>query len=529
MAFVPISNLPYTLSNVLTLTLNNTSGTDISNTKFVFFVQVGSHSAISVGSVTGRLSITTTLSNVQVAEILDDSKSGNTSVSTTWVRWWAQIITQSTSVTSSAQLRVTIPENIFFPTIAVTVFKDTLQATKTLTGNDSKIVLNASTLSVTATIRNNTTNDPSPVQAWAVRNGTASATGSGYSVSGSITKPTSETVTIKIVNGRGVTKEYNYTLSDVVKYKVPSISIKSLERSTTDMEKVTVKYSISLFTGSFGTTSNSATVVTQSMGTDWETVATNTNFTASSLTVSNLAGYSADSTYSFRGVLTDSLNTITSPEVTLPVALPVISFSPDSADVFGTLHVHSRNNAVNRYIDINQDASYGAVNYRDTSDDSVENYVRMYDDRIVTGGDVVASSIALIDTLFYKNGDTYHVADSTPMTAYITTTATTIRIAIPVPKSLKRISSVTVTACMGAIISPQVSTTGYLNVPSATSAGSHQTDWLNASDVTVSASITHDHLIKVTLVGTSAFYNATNNRPLIYAPAFDGLTFKFNT
>lgn len=122
--------------------------------------------------------------------------------------------------------------------------------------------------------------------------------------------------------------------------------------------------------------------------------------------------------------------------------------------------------------------------------------------------------------LFYQVGDSITLNPTTPYTAYVTNSSTTIRITIPVDKSLRYINSINVIKMIGAIIGPN----GYLNLPGEASVGSHQTDWVNNS-VTISAVKINNYTIRVQLVGSSAFYNTTNNRPHAYIPSYGGIEF----
>ena len=520
MAFVPIP-INYTLGDSITLRLGDTSGTDISSTTFVFYIIVN-NSSIQVGQTRGSLTLTTQLSSTAISAILNVSKSANTSTSSSWATWYATANGVSTS--SPAAITVTIPPSTYYPKISGNpTFKDTLNTTKTLTGDEAKIVLNASTLSVTATIVNNSTvvNDPTTITSWAVKNGSKISSGSGFSISASITKPTSSTVTITIVNGRGVTKIFNYTLSNYVDYKIPTASITSLARTTSDMSKVTIKYTVSMFTGSFGATSNTATITTKSgelsNGTvsTWSTVDTKTNFASTSYT-KTLSGYTEDTEYGFKGTLQDALNTINITQVNLPVALPVLALSPDMADLFGTFHIHNRNNTVTKYLDIQQGTNGGIFRTRAVSDNTILNYIYLYDDRLTTAGDIVANGIYLLDSLFYKDGDTATLTNMIPIPGYITTNSTEMRFNVTVGKSLKNVSTVTVNSMYGLLRG----VAGYVE-------GNSNQEWVGKTGVTISANIIDYHSVKVSVNSSSALSNATNNSPVIFSPSGTGLVLEF--
>ena len=124
---------------------------------------------------------------------------------------------------------------------------------------------------------------------------------------------------------------------------------------------------------------------------------------------------------------------------------------------------------------------------------------------------------------FFSVENGLDIAGSHPYSGYITNSTKTIRLTIPVGKSLQKVSSITVTDMTGAIIGPD----GYLNIPGSSAVGSHNTVWTGNNNVTVSATKINNYTIGVSLVGTSAFYNTSNNRPLIYAPANGGISFSF--
>ena len=130
-----------------------------------------------------------------------------------------------------------------------------------------------------------------------------------------------------------------------------------------------------------------------------------------------------------------------------------------------------------------------------------------------------------LETQCFQNNDTVNFNEASPFSGHVISSASTIRITVIVGKSLKNVSSISVTQMIGAIVGAN----GSLNVPSAISAGALTTNWGTDSNTTITAAIINEHVVLVTLNGSSAFYNATNNRPVIYVPANGGLTLQFAT
>ena len=139
---------------------------------------------------------------------------------------------------------------------------------------------------------------------------------------------------------------------------------------------------------------------------------------------------------------------------------------------------------------------------------------------------------------FYQTGDTISFTNAvTPFAGYMTDSSATIRITIPVDKSLQFITSLEVTRMKGAI----VGVNGYVTYDSA-NVGSHQCDWLANCDVAVTK--VNNHLIQIVLTnpvdpghsGDSGKFLYTvksgntvtwsvykNNTPMNYCPSYGGL------
>ena len=122
---------------------------------------------------------------------------------------------------------------------------------------------------------------------------------------------------------------------------------------------------------------------------------------------------------------------------------------------------------------------------------------------------------------FYESGDSLTLNSTSPYSAYVTDSSKTLRITIPLGKSLQFINVINVESMIGAIIGPN----GYLNLPGETSVGSHSTQWDGAG--TITATKIDNYTIRVQIAAGTAFYNTTNNRPHMYIPSYGGITFNF--
>ena len=112
--------------------------------------------------------------------------------------------------------------------------------------------------------------------------------------------------------------------------------------------------------------------------------------------------------------------------------------------------------------------------------------------------------VNVLNAIFFKGGDTLTI-DGGIINGLITGSLKTIKLNIPVRKSLANISSISVTACKGGI---RTSDGGFVN------SGSDSTNWKTASGVTVSAAKVTDYMISLTISSSAAFSNVTNNTPV---------------
>lgn len=109
--------------------------------------------------------------------------------------------------------------------------------------------------------------------------------------------------------------------------------------------------------------------------------------------------------------------------------------------------------------------------------------------------------------MYYRSGETLR-RNLVPINGLITDSATTIHLSVGTGKSMKNVSTVTVTTMTGSILGDM----GYVNNFSSTSS------WL-VSGFTATATIIDEHTIRLTLTSTATMANVTNNRPVSYYPS----------
>ena len=117
-----------------------------------------------------------------------------------------------------------------------------------------------------------------------------------------------------------------------------------------------------------------------------------------------------------------------------------------------------------------------------------------------------ADDIDKWNDLYFEDGDTLTISNYYPLSAYVTSSTTSLRIGVPVGKSMANINTVSVTSLVGGCRG----TSGYLNSLSG--------DNNNYATLgTVSAAKASDNLVIITLNATNAFTNVYNNTPLTFA------------
>lgn len=116
------------------------------------------------------------------------------------------------------------------------------------------------------------------------------------------------------------------------------------------------------------------------------------------------------------------------------------------------------------------------------------------------------TAINLQNALFYKNNDTYAITSNFSVNGFITQSATEVYFTVFTEKSLRYISSASVTALNGLIRG----NSGYLD------SNSTAHNFLTDSAYTVTATIVSYNAVRVCIKKSSAYSNVTNNTPISY-------------
>lgn len=111
--------------------------------------------------------------------------------------------------------------------------------------------------------------------------------------------------------------------------------------------------------------------------------------------------------------------------------------------------------------------------------------------------------------LYYRDGEAMTVNQNLPIPGYVTSNTKTMRFSVTTGKSLKNISTVTVTAMGGWIRG----ISGYIN-----GYAQYAIDFLAEPTLTVTASKAGDHTVILVVTSTATITNVDNNTPLVYAP-----------
>lgn len=215
--------------------------------------------------------------------------------------------------------------------------------TQSLTGSASKIVLNASNVTITInfSLKYNATLKKVTI-------GGKTATISGSSASVTIDKPNTNSFSISAEDSRQYKVNDTYTITNYVVY-VPLTFVPTVARNEPTDGKVNISYNDSYFAGSFGSTDNTLTVEYRSRcisdnesfaedGSDWvslsPTITTSTNKYSQNITLEN---YNYQKSYEFELRAKDKLNTIYLKNVQIGIGIPVWDFGENDFNVNGEI------------------------------------------------------------------------------------------------------------------------------------------------------------------------------------------------
>lgn len=215
--------------------------------------------------------------------------------------------------------------------------------TQNLTGSASKIVLNASNVTITInfSLKYNATLKKVTI-------GGKTATISGSSASVTIDKPNTNSFSISAEDSRQYKVNDTYTITNYVVY-VPLTFVPTVARNEPTDGKVNISYNDSYFAGSFGSTDNTLTVEYRSRcisdnesfasdGSDWvslsPTITTSTNKYSQNVTLEN---YNYQKSYEFELRAKDKLNTIYLKNVQVGIGIPVWDFGENDFNVNGEI------------------------------------------------------------------------------------------------------------------------------------------------------------------------------------------------
>lgn len=230
-----------------------------------------------------------------------------------------------------------VNETINAPTMSSSSCKDTNSTTIALTGSDSKIVLNASTLliSVTASPKNSATISTITIDG-------SSRTISNNTATYSITKPTKTDYTVVITDSRGISLQTTVSIAsgNVINY-IPLTMTGVAKRNQPTDGKVNLSSSGKYYKGSFGIQDNTLTTSYnwREVGGSWQgwTTLNNTTTTGTHTEVQiQVSNKTYTKSYEFQFKAVDELNTVTS-TITVPKGQPVYWWNEDGLYVNGSL------------------------------------------------------------------------------------------------------------------------------------------------------------------------------------------------
>lgn len=300
---------------------------------------------------------------------------------------WQQTVTIRTTTysgstnlgTTTTTFKLQVDTSVYKPVITFGSPTDT-NATTSALESSGKFIKGYAQLSQLVSVASNDTTYGDKVARLQVTLGATTQTVTINASSGSMTftaTVTTQTVTAVAVDNRGYSVTKTYTL-DVFDYQPITISSVEVERVNANGDPtetgVYLAYTIKgkVFQGNFGQASNSITVKTASKSasassydpdvTEQTVTPSGSGYADYTITGITIGTYSSSSQFDVVFKLTDALTTATSINVRVHEGVPVVAWGEDHFDVYGTFHIHDRED-VSQYVTFSSSDNLAMHNY----------------------------------------------------------------------------------------------------------------------------------------------------------------------
>lgn len=323
-----VSSSNLTIGNSQTLTLYNPKGRNCT----VYMKKDSATGTQLYSETTGGTSITFTPTASTLYSSIPSAKYGNCVY---------YCVYSNQHVSTSTGHKYIVNEAINAPEMASNSLTDTnTNIVNNLTGNSSKIVLNASTLliSVTASPKNNATISS------IVING-SSRTVSNNTATLSISNPTETSYAVVITDSRGISTQTTVSIAsgNVINY-IPLTIVGVAKRNQPTDGKINISSSGKYYNGGFGRVNNTLTTKYnwRETGGSWQGEQTLTNTTSTGThneAQIQLSNKDYTKSYEIQFKAEDRLNTVTS-TITVPKGNPVFWWNDDNFNVIQNLNVN---------------------------------------------------------------------------------------------------------------------------------------------------------------------------------------------
>jgi len=282
--------------------------------------------------------------------------------------------------TTTTTFKLQVDTSIYKPVITFGAPTDT-NATTSALESSGKFIKGYARLSQLVSVASNDTTYDDTVTRLQVTLGSTTQSASINASSGSLTfaaTVTQATVTAVATDNRGYSVTQTYTL-DVFDYSPITISsveiarVNANEEPTETGEYLLYKITGKCFQGNFGQASNTITVQSetkQASASAYDPWVAETSVTPSgsgyadfTITERTVAGtYSSASQYDVIFKLTDALTSAQTIAVRVHEGIPVAAWGRDHFDIYGTLHIHNRED-VSQYVTFSPSDSLSMHNY----------------------------------------------------------------------------------------------------------------------------------------------------------------------